>query len=127
MFMLAGRFNYNLRTLFAVIALVAVVVGLVTWCLSNPLRRSDADIRLSVLQKTPLGIELSHVETISANENWNARPYRGDSGRGPGNALRGHLGSYQGLPWHVRVDAVWEFDASNKLKDIRIVRTSDSL
>ncbi len=37
----------------------------------------------------------------------------------------GELGSYQGFPWHTSVRALWEFDGSDRLANIRIQRIMD--
>ena len=109
----------------------ALVVALfcVLWY-SSPLRRPDARVRAWVLKQTPLGSNVSDVESVITKRGWFV--YRSAGGYdGPwdfsGTFVRGELGDYQGLPWRTSVTAFWEFDASNRLTNVRIWRTTDSL
>lgn len=115
-----------------IIALVVLIVfgGVLTFYASNPLRRTDAGVERWLEKMTPIGSSLSDVHAVVAQRGWfsDQRP-GGHAGywRFPSTYVRVDLGEYQGLPFRTSVTAFWEFDASNRLTNIRIWRTRDGL
>ena len=118
------------KLLIAVLSLGAFAMVL-TFVTLNPLRRSDAGVQRWVEKATPLGSSLSDVEAIARQRGWfwNRRESGGREGpwRFAGPYIRGSLGEYQGLPFRTSITVFWEFDASNRLTNIRIWRTRDAL
>jgi hypothetical protein len=110
------------------LAMIGTVLGLYA---SNPLRRTDGGVERWLQSTTPLGSSLSDVESIVTSRGWFR--YHGSSGSHDGpwqfaeTYVRGYLGEYQGLPFRTSVTAFWEFDASNRLTQIRIWKTRDGL
>jgi len=103
------------------VAIIAIVfVGVVSVRIAtNPLRQSDTEIRMWLLEKTPPG--------STSNEVWSTADRQGWKLHSPTNtSIAGKLGGYQGFPFYTFVYASWEFDASNRLEDIRIGRISDA-
>jgi hypothetical protein len=88
------------------------------------------------LERTPLGTTKHDVRAFLDSQGW--RHYPGDKDRGEfwiyrnqheikgKSAICARLGSYQGLPWYVTVDAVWVFDADNKLIGVQVFKIMDS-
>jgi hypothetical protein len=112
-------------------AALVVIAAVLAFYTSSPLRRTEAGVRRWVQKSTPLGSSLSDVEAIATQRGWFS--YRGGAGglsepwRFAGTYVRGELGEYQGLPFRTSVTVFWEFDASNRLADIRIWKTRDGL
>jgi hypothetical protein len=91
----------------------------------NPLHRSKNGIRKWVLQKTPIGCTREHVMAVIAKEHWEGHPEpRGvalPTPPPPRERFYGAgLGSYQGLPFRCRADALWIFDADQRVADVYI-------
>jgi hypothetical protein len=108
----------------AVLALAVVVIRLV----ANPLRQPDDKIRDSLLALTPLGAPSREVKAFLDSRGWNDDGWQvTDPPLAQKPFLGGVIGGYQGFPWYVNVAAFWEFDAEDRLADIRIVRIPDSL
>jgi hypothetical protein len=113
------------------ILLFVAVVSIIAWCafyvISNPLRKSDAELRTWLLKKTPIGSSKTTVSKTLDPIGWNDPRYQR---MWPSPAtkpfLGGPLGGYQGFPWYVTVSAFWEFDDDGRLKNIRIDRVYDS-
>jgi hypothetical protein len=116
------RPRFSLRRLFTFVVAAAVIVGLCFWCLDSPLRRSDAEIRSWLLTRTPLGSDLSRCQAVIETEGWHVHQATSMNHR-----ITVRLGGYQGWPWYVWVDATWDFDESDQLVGIKIVRTEDAL
>ena len=97
------------------VSLIAVgvlgIAGIVAEMRSNPLRRSDGEIREWILQKAPLGCTKSDVMAVIAKEGWHGHPeFRGarrDISAYGVTFYGADLGSYQRFPWRCRADAFW--------------------
>jgi hypothetical protein len=70
---------------------------------------------------------LSDVQATATKRGWYDPHFQGSDGRTTGNYVRGELGDYQGFPFRTSVTVFWEFDAGNRLADIRIWKTTDGL
>ena len=106
---------------------IAVAVLVTAWMASNPLRRSDASVRAWLLTKTPLGSSRAEVRAVLEQQGWQeARFHQTRPSPAADPFLGGEIGSYQGFPWYTSVRALWEFDSSDRLVDIRIQRVMDS-
>lgn len=110
-----------------VITFIVCAVAFVAFLASHPLRRSEVSIRRWLEKTTPLGSSLSDVQATAARRGWYDARAQGSDGNTTGTYVRGELGDYQGLPFRTYVTVFWEFDASNRLSDIRIVKTKDGL
>jgi hypothetical protein len=108
--------------------LIAIAVGTLIFAIaSNPLRKSDADVRAWLLAKTPLSSSSNDVRSAIEKRGWYTDGYRTTQPRPATDPfIAGDLGGYHGLPWYVFVSAFWEFDGSNRLAGIRIQRIIDS-
>jgi hypothetical protein len=118
------------RTTRVILLLAAILAAayFAFYLSANPLRKSDSDIRVWLLTKTPIGSSMASVHATLDQFGWNdpahqqtlpspaAKPFLG-----------GAIGGYQGLPWHVTVRAFWEFDENDRLKNICVDRMYDSL
>jgi hypothetical protein len=103
----------------AVVAFVAVVVVRIA---TNPVRRSNAEIRKWALTKTPRGTKSNEVWSVAYRQGWELiSPTKVN----PQTNIVGKLGSYQGFPFYTYVYGSWDFDASNSLENIRISRICD--
>jgi len=110
-----------------VVAVIAIVAAMTFRIASNPLRRSDADLRAWLLAKTPLGSSSNEVHSVLQQHGWYTDGFRTTQPRPATDPfIAGELGRYQGLPWHVFVSAFWELDSSNRLARVRIRRIMDS-
>jgi hypothetical protein len=113
--------------LLVIAALFAVVVANII-AARNPLRRSEEEIRQSVLQKTPLGSSQQEVSRVIARGPWLGQPASGGVNTpATEKNISAQLGSYQGFPWSCRVDAYWSFDDQLNLTDVHVVRSCNSL
>jgi len=120
-----------LRVTLIVIGVLAIA-GIATEMRSNPLRRSESEIRDWVLQKTPLGSTRSDVMAVIAKQGWQGHPeYRGAARRDISahrvSSYGADLGSYQGFPWRCRADAFWSFDADDRSTDLQVSRWCEGL
>lgn len=121
---------------------VAVVFSVVL--LSNPLRRSEEAIGRWLEKTTPLGSGMLEVRAAAMRQGWCEYPAAhcdavniddgliytdrpAKSGAVAAKYMRGHLGSYQGLPWRAFVAVFWEFDEEGRLVAIQVWKTRDTL
>jgi len=104
-----------------------LVVALAAAIASNPLRKSDADLRAWLLARTPIGTSLTDVRAMLDEHGWHEAGFQQTLPL-PASPpfLGGELGGYQGFPWYTTVYAFWEFDDDDRLKDIRFQRIMDS-
>jgi hypothetical protein len=79
-----------------------------------------------MITKTPLGTKLADVRNICNQEGWSINLHGMGLGDSWNNKIVARLGSYQGFPWYVSVDAIWKFNKANELEDITIIKTTDS-
>ena len=110
-----------------IIAVVVCAVAFIVFLASNPLRRSESGVRHWLEKTTPLGSSLPDVQATATKRGWYDVRLQGSDGKTTGTYLRGELGDYQGFPFRMSVTVFWEFDASNRLADIRIWKTTDGL
>jgi hypothetical protein len=115
-----------------IIALVVLITlgGVVTFYARNPLRRTDEGVKRWIEKLTPLGSSTADVRAIIVGRGLipDERPGGHDGyWQFTNTYFRAHLGGYQGLPFRTDITAFWEFDASNRLSSIRILRTRDAL
>ena len=111
------------------IAIVAIllVVALAGCVTSPPLRRSEMSIRQWLEKTTPLGSSLADVRATATQRGWYDANLQGSDGHTTGTYIRGELGDYHGFLSATSVTVFWEFDVSNRLSNIRIWKTTDSL
>jgi hypothetical protein len=109
------------------IAVVICAVALIAFLASNPLRRSESSVRHWLEKTTPLGSSLADVQATATKRGWYHARSQGSDGHTTGAYLRGELGDYQGFPFRTSVTVFWDFDASNRLADIRVWKTTDGL
>jgi hypothetical protein len=110
-----------------VIAVLVCAVAFIVFLASNPLRRSEPSVRHWLEKTTPLGSSSSDVQAAAMKRGWYDAGLQWSDGLTTGTYLRGELGDYQGFPFRTSVTVFWEFDASNRLADIRIWKTADGL
>ena len=110
--------------IIAIVFVAAVVAAVSVRIATNPVRRSDAEIRKWALTKTPRGTKSNEVWSVAYRQGWelDSPPTK----RNPVTNIVGRVGSYQGFPFYTYVYGVWVFDTSNSLEDIRISRISDA-
>ncbi len=131
----------ELRSRILLIFFAAVVVLLAAgafcaWLAFDPMRRPSEQIHASILERTPLGTTHNDVRAFLDVQGW--KHHAGDKEGGDfwqyrkeheikgESAICARLGSYQGFPWYVTVDAVWVFDADGKLIGVQVFKTADS-
>jgi hypothetical protein len=103
------------------------LLALATFLASNPLRRSEANIRSWLEMTTPIGSKLPDVQSAATERGWYHAKLQGSDGQTSGTYIRGELGDYQGLPFRTSVTVFWEFNASDQLTNIRVWKTSDGI
>jgi hypothetical protein len=108
-----------------IIAFVVCVVAFVAYLASNPLRWSEPSVRHWLEKTTPLGSSFSDVQAIATHRGWYDARYQGGDGHTTGTYLRGELGDYYS-PLVTSVTVFWEFDASNRLSNFQIWKTTDA-
>ena len=127
------------RTLLILLVAAGALMAAAAFCVwvaFDPVRRPSEEIQASILQRTPLGTTQNDVRAILDSEKWKHYPgdkegglfwlYRNQHEVRGESAICARLGSYQGLPWYVTVDAVWVFDSDGKLIGVQVVKTADS-
>ena len=108
--------------IIAIVFVAAVVAAVSVRIATNPVRRSDPEIRKWLLTKTPRGTKSNEVWSVAYRQGWELiSPTKVNA---PTNIV-GKLGGYQGFPFYTFVYGIWDFDASNNLEDIRISRIMD--
>ncbi len=124
------------KTRIIKLALCAALIGSIGVFFANPLRRSDASIKASLLRQTPLGSSRSEVGAVLERHGWLDRNYSGTTGyycQAPGDpartvgvtSLAGNLGDY-GFPFPTNVAVFWGFDRDDHLIDIWVWKTTDA-
>jgi len=100
------------------IVVVIYIIAFFALLASNPLQRSEADIKRQMLEVTPIGSEYSHVLTTVKQRGW----YRGGSGSADGQIIDGDIGPYHSFPHRRSVVVSWVFTLGTNLTDIRVVK-----
>jgi hypothetical protein len=100
------------------------------------MRKPSEQIQASILERTPLGTTEKDVRAFLDSKGWKHYPgdkeggdfwtYRNQHEVKGESAICATLGSYQGLPWYITVDAVWVFDSDGKLIDVEVIKGADS-
>ena len=116
--------------------LAIVLAVLISVVYSNPLRRSEATIRESLLQDMPLGTKLSEVHDFILEQDWKLKSINEETGfydqrtkppKETGEqSIRASLGNYHN-PFLTNVTVFWGFDRNSELIDIWVWKTTDSL
>ncbi|HEV8073435.1 MAG TPA: hypothetical protein VGP21_04820 [Opitutaceae bacterium] len=106
------------------IGLIAIVCFRIA---TNPLRRSDAEIRSFVQTQTPLGSSYTDVLAYVKKMKWDSPEAKDIFGKTEVLNIQGKLGDYQGFPFVTWVFVIWKFDSSSRLESIEILRISDAL
>jgi hypothetical protein len=92
----------------------------------RPAWESEASIRIALLEVTPVGTSLEHVRSLAESRGWIPPDVRTDShvAFGTGTDLIAFSGPLRRDPFPYRtvVAATWEFNRSNQLVNIRILR-----
>jgi len=112
------------RKILIVMVGVICIIAFVVLIASNPLRRSEADIKRQILEITPLGTSFSQVRTTVEQHGW-----RGDiSGGADAKIIEGVIGSCQGLPHRRNVYVMWMFRGIGRtnLTDVYVVKSGGS-
>jgi hypothetical protein len=121
------------RSKFVAVLILAVVAG-GFWAYSNSLLRSDASIRRSLLKHTPLGTSRDDCFTFVEKQGWTAGWGLSESmWQNPNkpkemvvvSSFGVDLGHYT-LVLRTDVEAFWGFDASNRLVDVCVRRSTDA-
>jgi len=121
------------KRLSIIAALGVVIIATTAWFYSHSLFRPEARIRASLLKQTPLGTGKTEVRTLVEKQGWVDPSFKEQSyfrfnlsGGVPVTAIGGRLGHYS-FPYSTVVSAIWEFDSSNRLVNISVIKASDDL
>jgi len=119
--------------IFILLVISIVIIVLVIRMLSNPLRKSEEDMRETILELTPIGMSMDDViKVIEDKDEWKLRHiwheygYRDYSQGEIGvKSIRVYLGEYNLSTTGVSV--FWGFDENSKLIDVYVLKESDAL
>lgn len=132
------------RVAWVVLAFIMIACVCLCEVPPNPLWRSQRDLRVWVLKQAPLGSTIDQVKTLIRKRRWTVvgewqgRPSNVSSAvpypkvkdypavKGE-HFIHADLGSYQGIPFRVGVDAHWGFDSAGRLVDLRIRKVPEAL
>ena len=136
--------------IYTLIALLVIIVVAVLVSLSNPLRKSQEEIRGNMLKLTPVGMSMEDVlKVIESNKKWETMYVSHEHGIPQGElgkagtpigekSIRAHIGEYTGK-WYFDgnilhtiyiaslkeyVDVFWAFDEDSKLIEIYVVKSA---
>lgn len=99
--------------------MIILVLALSGCSTTRLLHRSEADIRSSLLERTPVGTPRERVEASIKQEGWWSSPNKnGDTWV--------YLGRY-GFFSDYRVSALWMFDKGGSLTNVLVVKRINSL
>ncbi len=111
-----------------VVAASGVVVLLAAWVHLRPAWESEEDIHNALLRVTPLGTSMTEVRSVAESRSWIRPDVRTDSyitfATGTDTdvtALSGQL-RHDPFPYRTSVVATWEFNGSNRLVRISVLR-----
>jgi hypothetical protein len=101
------------------------------------LRQAQDRLKKELLERVPLGSDISDVRSLIQEEEWRVayddetRGFLDQRVRPPRTvgtkSIRAELGSYQGPPWRTFVTIFWGFDRDGKLIDVWVWKTHDTL
>lgn len=122
----------NVRSRYYIVLLLVAGICLFAYysCARDPLRRSEAEIRALLLEKTPIGSTREHVMATIDAEHWVGHPeYRGSFKRElhfvPKFSYGAQLGRFHAFfpPVFVfpcDVEAFWVFGGDNRVTDVDV-------
>ena len=111
--------------------IVAASGGLVVfaaWLYLRPAWESEARIRNGLLEVTPLGSNMSDVRSLAESRGWIQPHVQSESYMGFSTEAGIDLAAFSGqlrqdpFPYRTAVSATWEFNQSNKLVNIKVLR-----
>lgn len=119
------------------VSLLVVFVVVFVYVSSNPLRGSEAEIEILVLEKTPMGSSFDHVLRSIDESKWElssqSRAHGFYDGRSKPRkttgfmSIRASLGDYQDIPFQANVTVFWGFSEVGELSDIWVWKTWNGL
>lgn len=124
------------KWILTVVIIAFVSIGIVI--LSNPLRKSPEKLRLEMLKKTPIGMQLDEVEKIARTMGEHTtvslttgfpKQEIGDKRIVGVKSIRTDIGDYWAIPPLPMITSVtyfWGFDENGKLIDIWVWKTTDA-
>ncbi len=114
---------------YIILALLVIALGIVVIsCSSNPLRKSEADIKTTILESTPIGMDIDDALSVIENNGWTTAGI--NHSRGVSSAEIQHLNENVGSKsikadigryttfFETKVSAWWAFDDDSKLVDV---------
>jgi len=108
-----------------------VIFTIAAWCYVHSVLRPEASIRASLLELAPLGTDKAEVRALAEKRGWVYPDSKEQSyirikasGDCPVTVVGGILGRYP-FPCRIVVVANWEFDASNHLVDVVVIKASE--
>ena len=119
------KLRYGIAVVFLLLA--AICLFAYQSCARNPLRRSDAEIRTRLLEKTPIGSTREHVMSTIERERWAGHPeYRGVARREIEHvryfSYGAQLGTFRALyfpfVFPCDVEAYWLFGADDRVTEV---------
>jgi hypothetical protein len=112
----------------AVIGVSGVVVVLAAWIYLRPALMSESSVRASLLSQTPLGSSIEEVRILAERRGWIEPGAKLTSymtfETGTGTEVTTFAGRvrHDPFPYRTTVSATWEFDPSNRLVNISVLR-----
>ena len=112
-----------MKTISTMLLLLALaILPLTSGCsVARPLHRSQANIRASVLKRTPLGITKESVEAFIRKQGW--KPIQASHP----NTLEAHFGGYFIFFGTTEVYGIWTFGSDNRLIAFHVEKSRDVL
>lgn len=118
------------------IGIAVVFVGIISTSvalLSNPLRRSDENVRAWLLESVPVGSAEDHLMAVATQKGWRVnsvwdgyRPHSDWGGIDGARIAWVYLGGYRNI-FCTDLDSFWAFDESGRLIDVKTRRMTDAL
>ena len=135
--------TFNKTLSLVVIVVVVALIGMRVFP-SNPLWKSQNDLKAWILKQAPLGSSIGDVKALMKRQAWKLlAEWHGNPGKVSSDTaypsikdypgikgeyfIHADLGNYQGIPFRVGVDAFWGFDAAGRLVDLRIRKGAEGL
>jgi ABC-type dipeptide/oligopeptide/nickel transport system permease component len=120
--------------IYTLLSILVIIVAVVLLSLTNPHRKSNEEIRDSILELTPISTSMEDVlKVVESNKKWKTEYVsyehgisQGDLGRAGTSigekSIRVLIGKYRN-PVVVYVSVFWAFDENFKLIDVYVIRT----
>ena len=129
----AGAFNFAVavrvasRRWFGFPLLAIILLSFTCGCsVARPLHRSEANIRASLLKRTPLGMSKRDVETFITKEGWHPESQPGVL-KGAHSAIEVDFGGYTIWFGTCYVYGLWGFDNDDRLIELSVSKSRDVL